>query len=129
MTLTSAKYEGILPPPTMMAEYNNIVADGAERIMRMAELNGEHRRNLETISVKGEHRRAMAGVIGGGSLGIMIAICGTIVTVKGYPEVGVAMVGGDLASIVGSFIYGTESRRRERIARTELMTGNIRSRR
>lgn len=119
----AASFEGPLPPPDMLEHYNNVVPGAAERILAMAEKNGDHRRALETYVIRAEHRRSMTGTLVGGVVALAIIICGTIVTLEGYPEVGLTMVALDIAGIAGSFVYGTESRRRERIKRAEIMTG------
>lgn len=121
--IVAASFQGPLPPPDMLEQYNAIVPDAAERILAMAEKNGEHRRTLEAFAVKAEHTRSMGGLIVGGVVALAIVVGAVIVTLDGHPEVGVLMVGIDIAGIVGSLVYGTESRRRERQKRAEIMTG------
>ena len=45
---TMQAFSGPLPPPSMLAEYNNVVQNGAERIMVMAE-------KQQTIGKKWNH--------------------------------------------------------------------------
>jgi uncharacterized membrane protein len=40
-------YAGPIPPPAMLKEYDSILPGLADRIMRMAEQEAEHRRNVE----------------------------------------------------------------------------------
>ena len=35
--LVGARWQGPIPPPALIQQYNEVIADGAERIMRMAE--------------------------------------------------------------------------------------------
>lgn len=41
-------FHGPLPHPRLLAQYNDAVADGAERILRLTETEAQHRRALET---------------------------------------------------------------------------------
>ena len=43
---TSSAFSGPLPPPTILNKYNEIIENGAERIMKMAENQSEHRIKL-----------------------------------------------------------------------------------
>ncbi|MCD4823919.1 MAG: DUF2335 domain-containing protein [Phycisphaerae bacterium] len=47
-------FAGPLPPPVILDQYNNIIPDGAERIMVMAENQSLHRRQLEKQALEAE---------------------------------------------------------------------------
>lgn len=47
LAAVSTEFEGPLPPPAMLDGYNQVIPDGANRIMRMAESEAEHRRSVE----------------------------------------------------------------------------------
>ena len=40
-------YAGPIPPPAMLKEFNEIIPDGANRILKMAEVQVAHRHSLE----------------------------------------------------------------------------------
>lgn len=46
------QFSGPLPPPDMLLKYNDIVPDGAERIIVMAEKQQNHRIYLEKLVVE-----------------------------------------------------------------------------
>lgn len=48
-----ATFSGPLPPPSLLARYSEIIPNGAERIMAMAERQSEHREKLEARVVNG----------------------------------------------------------------------------
>jgi hypothetical protein len=51
ITRVQASYfAGPLPPPEVLARYNDVVPNGADRILSMAERQGAHRESLETKS-------------------------------------------------------------------------------
>jgi uncharacterized membrane protein len=45
--LIQQTFSGPIPPPTLLAEYNKVVPNAAERILAMAEKQSEHRQFLE----------------------------------------------------------------------------------
>ncbi len=46
-------FAGPLPPPELLARYNDIIPNGAERILAMAERQSAHRETLEREVVRG----------------------------------------------------------------------------
>ncbi len=59
----SMKYSGPIPHPQLLKEFNDVIPDGANRIMIMAESQSEHRRNLETKVVNANNRDSLLGVV------------------------------------------------------------------
>lgn len=49
----SVSFSGPLPPPGLLAKYNEVIPNGADRIMAMAEKQGIHRETLESQIVAG----------------------------------------------------------------------------
>lgn len=47
----SSSFRGPLPPPSVLSEYNQVVDNGAERIMKMAENQSTHRIELEKLAI------------------------------------------------------------------------------
>ena len=126
--IVSAYWEGPLPPPAALGQYDDILPGSAERIMRMAEAQAEHRIEQEQHSsqqedvrvqtertaVIGDSRRAYIGLIFGFILSLLIISLGAYSIIWGNPWVGVAAIGINIAGLAGVFVYGTNSRRRER---------------
>lgn len=50
-TSHSVSFEGPIPPPSLLREYNAIVPGAAERILALAENEGRHRQSLESKAV------------------------------------------------------------------------------
>lgn len=48
----SSSFEGPIPPPALLREYDNILPGAAERIIAMAENEGRHRQALENKAVE-----------------------------------------------------------------------------
>lgn len=102
-------YSGPLPPPETLRQYDEIVPDGAERIMAMAEREQTHRHHMN----RREESRAILGVFS--SLGIVITFAGvaSLALSLGYAVEAAAILGTTLVAIVGAFIYGARGQRAE----------------
>ena len=98
-------FEGPLPHPAILAEYENIVPGLAERIVVMAENQSAHRQRLESRVVYHDTRRSMLGLIF--ALVIVLAGfgCAVYLALNGQPVAAGIFTLGPLATIAGIFIY------------------------
>jgi len=112
--VVAARYEGPLPPPGILAGYDEIVPGSAAKIIERFLEQGTHRMQLEKVVVHGGNKRANWGIVAGFVIA-MTTIVGAIYAMSlGYDVAGTAVVIASLASLVGTFLYGTKSRREER---------------
>lgn len=105
---------GPLPSPDVLAQYNQVLPGAAERIIRMAEDQQAHRFKMETKVAATESRNSTLGIATGFIIGMTTIIGGIIGILYGKELSGLAFGGTGLVSLVGVFIYGTRSRRKER---------------
>ncbi|HEV2105647.1 MAG TPA: DUF2335 domain-containing protein [Candidatus Eisenbacteria bacterium] len=123
MTSIGAAFSGPLPPPAALQRYDAIIPDGAERIMRMAELQAAHRRALEervtggnvAAQARGQHYAlvvVLAGMIGGFTL---IAF--------GRQSAGLAAAFVPLAAVAAVFLHARRAQGRERRERLAGLRG------
>jgi len=80
----------------------------------MAESQADHRQNLETKYLAAESRNSLLGIICGLVLGLVGLSASGICIYAGNGWPGAALGGVTLASLVGTFVYGTNQRRIER---------------
>ena len=107
-------FAGPLPPPELLASFNDVVPGAAAKIIDMAHRQSEHRMELEKTVIVGENRRANHGLICATSLAVFIIACGTWLIAKGHDWAGATLVGIDLVGVLTAFLTGTSSRRKER---------------
>jgi uncharacterized membrane protein len=108
-----------LPPPAVLAQYNEIVPGAAERILAMAEGQAQHRQQLEKSVIESDIKNSRLGLHYGLLIGLVAVIGGSVCIVSGY-EVGGSIVGGTgLTGLVGVFVYGSRQKQKEREARVK----------
>lgn len=114
-------YSGPLPPAEDLAKYNDAFQNGAERIFQLAERQADHRMEIEKVAVKSGANNSNKGL----NFGLTVALVGLVVAgFLGYVNQGAAaaIIGSiDLVALVSVFIYGTVSRRTERVQKSKSM--------
>lgn len=106
-------YSGPIPDPQAFARYEQILPGSADRILKMAEQQADHRHQLEKRVVIGNQRRDLAGLV----LGFVIAfmgIGGSIYLLANDKNLqGFLLGGGVLGSLVGTFVYGKKTKEKD----------------
>ena len=121
MVAKGQMFMGPLPPPESLRHYNDILPGAAERILTMAEQQAAHRQTLEAMAVRTEARNSTLGVVFALLIGLgSMAVAGYAIS-QGKEISGTILGGTGLASLVGTFIYGTSQRRKERQAKFQKM--------
>lgn len=104
---------GPLPPPELLRGYEQACPGGADRIIRMAETEGEHRRRMEdkmldaqVESMRRGYREGRLGQIFAFSIAAIFLVGGSYVAIHGQPWAGGVFGSVGIASIVSAFIWG-----------------------
>lgn len=106
-------HAGPLPLPEHLSEYEGIAPGAAERIIRMAELQADHRRAMESKVVDSEMRRESRGQIFG-FITVMTALVGGIgLMAFDKPIWGAAVSLSALAALAGVFVWSKRQKSRE----------------
>lgn len=108
-------HQGPLPAPETLAGYEQTLAGLADRIVRMAEQESAHRRDMESRFLDAQindgklyRRIEMRGQIWAGVISIVGLGSGSLLTYLGHPNFGTAVIGGTLIGLASLFIYGRE---------------------
>ena len=107
---------GPLPPPEMLAGYEEVLPGSPERILRMAEKQEEHRHSIEKTVIAGNVRAQQLAVIFAFLIGLSGIGGGTAIALYGHALGGFSAVLATLASLVSVFFYGRREQRKEREA-------------
>ncbi len=105
---------GPIPPPEILEKYEAILPGLADRIMKQAENQTAHRIDLEKRVIKSDTRNSLLGIIFAFIIGAGGVAGGLYLTSLGMAASGLTVSGISLVSLVSAFIYGTNSRRKER---------------
>ena len=119
VSIRAEHYEGPLPPPALLRQYNEIVENGADRIFVILENQVSHRSYLERAVIDRDNRRADWGVICAFVICICFLVSGSWLVSTGHDTAGGVIATTGIAGIAGTFIYGTNSRRSERESKRE----------
>lgn len=111
--VVEATWSGPLPDPGALAQFNNIVPDGAERIFKMAEEEQAFRIKIETAGLQGAIAEAKRGQFLGASISIIALAFATLTVYLGaHWTVSVALVGIPIMGLVKA-IVDRQSRKTE----------------
>lgn len=113
-THVASVFAGPLPEPATLQEYEKVVPGSAERIIRMAENQAEHRQFLEKTVVMGDTTRANRGLYVGGFVSVCFLGSAVFLISTGHDWAGGVLAGLDIVGLASVFVYGTISRRAER---------------
>jgi uncharacterized membrane protein len=114
-------FSGPLPPPHLLEKYNEIIPNGAERIMAMAEKQSAHREHLEAHVINGNVASQTRGSYFSFIISLVAIVGGFILIEQGKSATGLAAIITSLASLVGVFVYSKHEQKKERIEKTLAM--------
>ncbi|MCI1277617.1 MAG: DUF2335 domain-containing protein [Nitrospira sp.] len=107
---TTLAFSGPLPPPNILAGYNNIVPGAAERIIAIAEGEASHQRGMEQLAVQRTFDERRLGQIFGFLMGVMGLSVAAFLAHYGH-EVTASVIGGTtVVGLVTVFVFGRSTK-------------------
>jgi len=107
-------FQGPLPPPEMLERYNQVVPNGADRIVGMAETQLRHRQGLESTVVNGNVTSQKPGQVFAFILGFIAIVGGIVLIGIDKNTQGLAAIITAFVALAGVFVYGRWEQERER---------------
>ena len=104
---------GPLPDPSELAAYSQIIDDGANRIMKMAEAQSHHRIEMEKLVIGQQQKLAARGQIFAFILGVLGMGLGGWMVHLGNPGFAVVFFGGTLVSLVVAFLTSKSDQKKD----------------
>lgn len=105
-------YISPIPPPEILKGYNEVVNNGAERILAMAEKQSNHRMQLEDYAIKEQLRQSGRGQ----NYGLVIAIFGLVLAgvlaVLGYEKLAIVLATTTIVGLVTVFVLGKKKQQK-----------------
>ena len=96
-------YSGPLPSPDDFAAYGNTLPNAPERIIRMTEIQGEHRRNIENKVLKYAFIESMTGQIIGFILALVFLGAAIWLAIENHESLAVTIIIA-LSSVIAIFV-------------------------
>jgi uncharacterized membrane protein len=106
-------FVGPIPSPELLAKYNKIIPNAADRILKMAEKQQDHRHHLEKVVIESNIKRSNRGLILGFVLTLVFGISGVNLILNGKSTDGFVLTLAPLATLAGVFVYANISKKRE----------------
>ena len=103
-------WSGVLPRPEDFAKFGEVVPTAPERLLRMAEIEQQHRIALEAQIVPANQKAGFRGQILGAAISLSALILATFTAYIGAPwEISVALVGVPVLSVARSLVTALKS--------------------
>ena len=100
------QWKGTLPPPQLLAKYDEIMPGLADRLTKMAELQLVHRTELEKNAIPEDQRQSKRGQLFAFILALTFLVAAFILIVEGKETPGTIIGSVDLVALVTVFITG-----------------------
>ncbi|MFZ2490734.1 MAG: DUF2335 domain-containing protein [Thermoanaerobaculia bacterium] len=106
-------FRGPLPPPEILARYEQVQPGFANRIFEMAESNQRHRQSLEAQVIPARVKNERLGQIFGLVIALVVIACAMYLIVNGFGTTGFVILIADLTALVAVFVYADQAKRKE----------------
>ncbi len=111
-TLQLTAQSGPLPSPEILANYNQILPEAAERIFLMAEQQAKHRQSVERSLIEGNISSEKRGQWFAFLLVFICILVGGFLIYSGKDGIGFATIISAIMGSVGIFVYGKYAQRK-----------------
>ena len=109
-----AMWAGPIPPPELLAEYDQVIPNGAERILSMAEKQSDHRMRMEVAEVSSEHTLAQRGLWIGMTVVFAVLVLTGYLAYLGATTAAAVVASTDVVGLAAVFVYGSVRKRSAR---------------
>jgi uncharacterized membrane protein len=117
----SMHFSGPLPPPEVLAKYNEAIPGGAERIIAMVENQSQHRQALEKQVIDANCRAQRTGSVYGFLICMAALASGTFLIYVGKSAQGLVPIIGALGGLVAVFITGKNKQQKELVEKANAL--------
>lgn len=114
-------FSGPLPPPEVLARYSEVVPNGAERILAMAERQSAHRESLEAQVVGSNISSQRMGSAYAFIISIVAVAGGIWLIHDGKSVSGLTTILSDLVALAGVFVYSRRKQAAERVDKSNTL--------
>jgi uncharacterized membrane protein len=113
MVSVEQRFSGPLPPPSILEGYNAALENGAERIMRMAEKQNDHRIEMEKGVINHQLKESSRGQWFGFIIGVFTLCLAGFLAFQGREIAGSVIGAAGVTGLVSVFVLGKRMQRKE----------------
>lgn len=106
-------HSGPLPSPRTLKKYDEIIPNGAERIVSVFEKQADHRMTLEKMVIGRQTFQSLLGQIFGFIIAIVFLIAGIYLVIGGHETAGISVFALDIVGLAAVFVIGKRSQKRK----------------
>ena len=110
-------YQGPLPPPPILRELEEIVPGSSAQLFALFEDQARHRMDLERRVIGADILQSRLGLLTGFAVALVMAGLGGFLIWDGKGIEGLVALVTPVVALVSVFMYGTKSRKDERLAK------------
>lgn len=104
--VAATSFRGPLPPPEMLAEYDRLIPQGADRLMRLLEVQTRTRQERESRLVDSQVTLPARGQWLGGALCVFFGAIGWNLALNGHDAVAGVLFGTTILGLITVFVLG-----------------------
>lgn len=109
----SKSHSGPLPDVETLEGYNQIIPNGAERLMKQVEEQGSHRRKIENRVINWNNAQSLIGQVFGLFIAGGVLFACYKLAMSGHDTVASVLGGTTIVSLVGIFVYGKKKQKEQ----------------
>jgi len=104
--VTQMSYSGPVPHPSLLQGYENVIEGGAERLLKMAEKQSDHRMSIEKTVVTSQMKQSERGQHYGLGISVTCLILATVMAFFGLTAVAIALLTSTIIGLTAVFVIG-----------------------
>lgn len=118
----SELFQGPIPPPAILREYDQVHPGLADRIVSMAENQSRHRQEIEKGVISTRNRNEARGQTYAFILAIAVILGSIWLISSGRSTEGLAAIITEIVALAGVFIYGRKKQEAELLKKANSLT-------
>ncbi len=103
---TQTSFSGPLPHPQILKGYENVLAGSADRILKMAEKQSQHRQDLEKEIIPAQVKQSKRGQEFGLGIGVLGLLLGFALSILGHTVEAGILFTTTIIGLVSVFVIG-----------------------
>jgi uncharacterized membrane protein len=103
-------FSGPIPSPDLLAQYNQIIPDAAERILSMAENEAKHAHSIEMLALTSHAKEKKRGQYFGVLVTALAFITAGVALVLGHPTAAATIGSTTVVGLATAFVVGKKTK-------------------